>query len=361
MIQNSDPSIRANYGEWSELVVLADILSKSGIFEANSNGKPNPDCFLRVSAITLTEGKNQSQLKYLVHQNDIEILRDGENVSRVDKSHVETLCGLLKSDLLSKSNKKTFALKSGGWLLDLLERRTISASSSQQISDMQLEILDEVDASVKHIAGFSVKSKLGNAPTLLNATGATNFMFQIEPKVSDASLAELGQMGPKVTVSNLLSDGHTLVFKSLVSQQFQSNIEMVDSQLPGFIAKVLLSYYSSSLSTVVDLVSYSLDGENSAIAAQKQFKLKQFLGAISMGMRPSVPWDGDPTKFQGNIVLNEDAQCCVYYRRNLADFQDYLFHETRLETPSTSRHKFGSIEVIDGNQFINLNLQIRFQ
>jgi len=41
-------------------------------------------------------------------------------------------------------------------------------------------------------------------------------------------------------------------------------------------------------------------------------------------------------------------------------FQNYLFKNTKFETPSTTRHGFGEIYQKDGGLFINLNLQIRF-
>ena len=47
-----------------------------------------------------------------------------------------------------------------------------------------------------------------------------------------------------------------------------------------------------------------------------------------------------------------------FYNQN--DFEDYLFKNTKLETASTSRHKFGFVYEENGQQFFNLNLQIRF-
>ena len=41
-------------------------------------------------------------------------------------------------------------------------------------------------------------------------------------------------------------------------------------------------------------------------------------------------------------------------------FEDYLFQNTKFETPSSGRYKMGEIYEEDGFQKLKLNLQIRF-
>ncbi|MGL5893993.1 MAG: HpaII family restriction endonuclease [Bacteroidales bacterium] len=40
--------------------------------------------------------------------------------------------------------------------------------------------------------------------------------------------------------------------------------------------------------------------------------------------------------------------------------EEYLFNNTKLETPSTSRHDFGTIYKEEDDYFLKLNLQVRF-
>ncbi|WP_155729871.1 HpaII family restriction endonuclease, partial [Streptobacillus moniliformis] len=42
-------------------------------------------------------------------------------------------------------------------------------------------------------------------------------------------------------------------------------------------------------------------------------------------------------------------------------FEKYLFKKTKYETASTSRHGFGEVYSENGEDFINLNLQVRFR
>jgi type II restriction enzyme len=72
-------------------------------------------------------------------------------------------------------------------------------------------------------------------------------------------------------------------------------------------------------------------------------------------MMPATVWTG------GHLVVKDDGEVLCYHIYNKNEFENYLFANTKLETPSSSRHGFGLIETIDGRQSFKLNLQIRFK
>jgi len=49
------------------------------------------------------------------------------------------------------------------------------------------------------IGGFSIKSDLGNAPTLLNASGATNFVYEVEGLTAD-DIAEINSINTRTKI-----------------------------------------------------------------------------------------------------------------------------------------------------------------
>ncbi len=77
-------------------------------------------------------------------------------------------------------------------------------------------------------------------------------------------------------------------------------------------------------------------------------------------MKPASIWRGEYEATGGYLIVKEggDVVCYHIYDRN--QFENYLFHNTRFETPSTDRHLFGNIYQKNGEFFIKLNLQIRF-
>ena len=77
-------------------------------------------------------------------------------------------------------------------------------------------------------------------------------------------------------------------------------------------------------------------------------------------MTAATPWQGKFNANGGYIVVKEDGDVVCYHFFDRNDLEDYLFYNTRFETPSQTRHKFGSIYEENGELFMKLNLQIRF-
>ena len=60
-------------------------------------------------------------------------------------------------------------------------------------------------------------------------------------------------------------------------------------------------------------------------------------------------------------VVKEDGDIICYHFFDRNDLEDYLFFNTRFETPSTSRHLFGNIYQENDEYLLKLNLQVRFK
>ena len=73
-------------------------------------------------------------------------------------------------------------------------------------------------------------------------------------------------------------------------------------------------------------------------------------------MTSKKPWNGSFDVSGGYIVVKENGDILCYHLYNWEDFQEYLFNSTFIDTPSTTRHKFGKLE---GDK-LKLNFQIRF-
>ncbi|MEA2092036.1 MAG: HpaII family restriction endonuclease, partial [Campylobacterota bacterium] len=91
-----------------------------------------------------------------------------------------------------------------------------------------------------------------------------------------------------------------------------------------------------------------------------EYLVKRFLGAIALGMFPNKEWDGLMVVNGGYILVKENGEIVCFHLFNEDIFRDYLLSTVKLETPSSSRHQFGSIFKESGETKIKLNLQIRF-
>ncbi len=156
-----------------------------------------------------------------------------------------------------------------------------------------------------------------------------------------------------------------ITFVKIDSIIFEKNLRKVDTVLPEIVAELLLAYYGDLGSSLDQLVGHL--GENNAKIlsfdmdrSDYEFKLKALLHNIALGMVPNTAWDGLLRAHGGYIIVREDGEIVCYHVYNADAFRTYLFKNTRLETPSTSRHKFGEIVNTEVGLMLKLNFQLRF-
>ena len=350
-----------NVGEWSELYTLGYLLVNGGAFAADRRQNPIRDKFYKVLEIYLAGRAPIDEVRYIVSEEEVEVHRASELPFRVSKIDVKLKLQEFFEELTAEDNTRTFPLTKGGELMELLSKKFIAASSAQTTSDLELILEDKTTKLPTPRIGFSVKSQLGSASTLLNASGATNFLFKVTPPegLDESGFPVLEAGAVRANIRTLDSAGFGFEFVSMDSENFASNLELVDSNMPANLAKLLFEFYSSKSSSIAEVATIAFPSD-SAKSSQQLFKVKQFLGAVAMGLRPTGDWDGDVTKFKGLIVVKVDGDVVFYYLYNLTDFQEFLFDSVKLEVASTTRHKFGELYKESGNYFVKLNLQIRF-
>jgi hypothetical protein len=88
--------------------------------------------------------------------------------------------------------------------------------------------------------------------------------------------------------------------------------------------------------------------------------MKNFLCAIALGMVPNAEWNGTDKARGGYIIVKESGEVVCYHLYNRDEFMEYLYRNTKLDSPGTSRHGYGVIYEEDGLKKIKYNLQIRF-
>jgi hypothetical protein len=72
-------------------------------------------------------------------------------------------------------------------------------------------------------------------------------------------------------------------------------------------------------------------------------KCKRFLTDVALGMMPSKVWGGLYDATGGYLIVKSDGEILCYHIYNRNQFEDYLFHNTKLETASSTRHEFGKV------------------
>ncbi|HAT68413.1 MAG: hypothetical protein A2481_01660 [Candidatus Yonathbacteria bacterium RIFOXYC2_FULL_47_9] len=357
---SSQEQTTGNTGEWSELYALAFLLANGGAYGADKNQKRKEDLFYKVLKIIFEEKVGKEKMTYVINGEVIDIFTNTNKVATIKVQKIQSILKKMLISLSGKNEGRAFPLEAGSKMMQVLQKEVIKASSSDK-KDLDLVVIDLKTNQPSPEIGFSIKSQLGSPSTLINASKATNFTFEILDKNMKVprALPKLHNKNVKDNINLLLTSGYNIIFNKVDSGIFQNNLSLIDSNLPAYISKILLSYYSRGANNLADLVDLNFPATDNK-SKQPTHKIKEFLSIMALGMMPNTNWNGILTSLGGFLLVKKDGDVLCYYLYNLEDFQEYLLNNTKLDTPSTTRYGIGKIIEENGRYFIKLNLQVRF-
>ena len=353
-----------NKGEWSELLAFIRILAEQQILLSDENLNPTGNYF----KVTKVTGKNINLDFNLINKEQVEIFDLDTNTVKL----VE-LNKLINSDVLNnlveriKAGKGTFAIPDFEVIQNALGLTIIKGGTSSQKADIILDINNNILA--KENEGFGIKSYLGSKPTLLNASGNTNFIFEIK-NLSKDKVDEINAIDTRTKLTDRIKaiEKYGGVFDYIAPEKktMLYNLKMVDSFMPEIIGSMLLAFYKHRISAVSKIVEYIHN--NTDLRERIQYedeiflisKVKQLLVDILLGFFAGSKWDGT-YEANGTIVVKKTGDQVAFHIIDLESLKSYLFNNIKLDTPSTTRHRYGKLIIESNNKlYFKLNLQLRF-
>ena len=240
---------------------------------------------------------------------------------------------------------------------------TIKASSRDK-ADITLMVHD-IKSGKDDTFGFSIKSQLGSPSTLINASAATNLTYKLTGNTLSAdqmaTFNGIKKFRDKFEyLSTLDAD---IEFVKVDNDTFNFNLKMVTAEMPMILSEMLKVYYSgqaSELNKIAEILSKKSIAGTIDDVTYLRHNIKDLLTNIALGMVPATKWTGDFEATGGYIIVKDDGDVVCYHIYNRNAFRNYMIDNTRFDTPSTSRHGFGSIYEENGEQYIKLGMQIRF-
>jgi len=353
--------LKANKGEWSELYALFKIFDVKQVAAADEKLNPIKGQFYTFLKV-IREDNPESKLEYNLEKPGLVVIydADGNEQKTLNTSELGTKTRKILESII-QSSSPSFEIPLAENLMSEYLLNKIKANSSQK-ADLVAVLLDRI-TSQKPELGFSIKSQLGGASTLLNASAQTNFIYKVNGY--SGAIEDINNISGSSKVRDRLSElkkkGATLEFQSTSSSVFNSNMRFIDSSFTSIISGMLVAYYSGQGKNVPDLCRIVGDAKIPDMDGNEiAYKVKAFLRAIALGMVPSKPWDTYLNTYGGYLVVKENGEIVCYHLYNDDQFKDYLYNNTHFETPSTGRHGFGILYEENGELKIKLNLQIRF-
>ena len=360
------PKLSGNKGEWSEIYVFLRLLELGKLYAADANLNKIDDVFYDI--INIVRNENAGSLEFRVNRAKkcISVVQTDSNqvIIEMPAAEFKRKADELYNAIVS-ANTSSFFVESTEDFLGNLSVETLKAKSTDK-ADIKIKIHD-INTGYEAIQGFSIKSRLGSASTLINAGKTTNFIFEVLGNVSDAVMDEFNtcskQFRDKFAV--LRNNGCDIEYRTMENDVFENNLILIDGNLPEICAEMLKAFYSQGITTVESAIEHVHKENPLGYNLSKghpfySYKFKKMITECALGMLPSKAWDGTADATGGYIIVREDGEVLCYHLFNRNEFENYLLLNTKFETASTSRHQFGSIYKENEKYYLKLNLQIRF-
>ncbi len=228
--------------------------------------------------------------------------------------------------------------------------------TSREKANITLDFNDEIHYINQ---GVSVKSFMGSSPTLLNASSATNFTFEVGGlAASDVDVVNAISTRSKIKdrVAEISRLGGRFQFLACENKTYESNLRKTDSAMPEMLAgAMLLSFFKKESSN--RLCEYTPQDANLS-AEEVHCRLRDFVKYTILGIFPNTVWDGEISA-NGAILVKEDGGLVFYHTNQEKILKDYFYQHCFFDTPSSTRHRFGSLYKEGGKLYFKLNLQLR--
>lgn len=351
-----------NKGEWSESYVFFKLLADKRLYGADGDTNVLSEIYYDILSIYRYEEdgrydyspKDTNKIRVsLNNEKIIELpsklfLEQAEIILRKIKQHKRGSIEIPEVEHFSKS----------------IYLKGISAASNEK-ADIHMKTYDYRTGFEPELS-FSIKSQLGSSSTLLNASRSTNFRYKLKGSINDDFIEKFNVEKIFYNKFDLLrKNSVTLLFDRVLSETFNDNLILIDSELPDIIATYLEQSFYLKENKIKELTPHisrmnPLKSEHRKLDLYYSYKWMEFLTNAALGVLPNTPWDGNYEATGGYIIVKEDGDIVCYHIYNRNEFREYLYKNIRFENGSTSRHDFGKIYEIDGEYFLNLNLQLRF-
>lgn len=357
--------MKGNKGEWSELYTLLKLAADGRLYAADENTNKIDTIYYDILKIIRSQKDDNWQY---IRNGNIKVIAEstGVEVATIPISEFEENAELLLSSIKAvKSKDGSFEIPAIDSFISKIKCNTTKAKSSDK-ADITLMVHD-VKTGSDPTLGFSIKSQLGSPSTLFNASGATNFVYELSGhKLTEAEKDTFHNFRLfKDKFEYLDSLGVKVSFVKADNDIFNANLMLVDTQMSLIIGNMLENFYRGKANRVPELTELCA-ADNICNADERQvnvfykYKIMELMTDIALGMMPASQWNGNYEATGGYIIVKEDGDVLCYHIYNRNEFREYLYSNTKFDTPSKTKHHFGMIEEIDGKQILKLNLQIRF-
>lgn len=355
-------SFEATKREWSELYTFFRLLSDGVVYAGSPQVQKREDVCLPIALIQREE--HDGTRKYIVEGESVHIL--GEKIDKV----------VSREDFGFVADTVLAAMKGSSEDVVLSPDGVEEFLNEVSIFDLEARTDDRTDFYVAFyhadapLVGFSIRSRMSTMNPLLDGGRAANLKFeQLGIKFANPMVNSVNALEFPHTVADrmLLIErlGGILKYSDVADKVFRSNLLMIDLHFPRVLAEMLRIMHIEGITKISELTELIKEINPLKIKDELinkhgyyEFKMKQFLMALALGMRPAKIYNGDDSAVSGFMLVTGNGGVLCFQKSDKKTFEDFLYLNTRLEIGSTEKDKYGLLERENGVNYFKLNLKI---
>lgn len=351
--------------EWYELYSFFRLLSDGYACVGTSEGRPHND--QRVPVAQIQREEHDGTRNYIIEGENIRVLREGsekcfprEDFGTVSELIWKTLKSVLGNDIESPDGVEEFLDEVGIFHLE---------AQTDDRTDYYIAFWN-VNAP---LIGFRVHSHIGGMNMLLDGGRAANLKFeQVGVKFASPTVNKINMLESANEVADRMFMierlGGVLKYSDVADKVFRSNLSMIDLHFPRMLGEMVRTMHLDGISRIDELterikVMNPLKIKDELITKHLfyEYKMKQFLMAVALGMRPAKLYNGTDSAVSGFIMVGREGELCMYQKADKVLFEEFLYHHTRLEKGPVEKDKYGFLERENGTYYFKLNVKVGFK
>lgn len=355
-------AFEATKKEWSELYTFFRLLADGKVVLGTAEGKRGEACW---PVAMVQREEHDGTRRYYIEGETIRM--EGESGHRaMPREDFGIVADMILKAVKSSSENDVVAPDGVEEFLD-----------EASIFDLEAKTEDRTDFSVAFwhpeapLRGFNVRSRLGAMNPLLDGGRAANLKLEqggikfATPTVSKINALPESQNEVAERMLMIERLGGVLKYSDVADRVFRSNLLMIDLHFPRVLAEMIRIMHLDNIARISELTELIKQMNPLKIKDELinkhgfyEFKVKQFLMTLALGMRPAKIYNGQDSAVEGIFLVDGSGEVFCYHKSEKQVMEDFLFLNTRLEKGSLDKDKYGFLEKENGAYYFKLNAKI---
>lgn len=355
-------SFEATKREWCELYTFFRLLADGKV----SLGTPEAKKSENSRSISLIQREEHDGTRRYHIENELVRIEGEKGTKTIPRADFDIVADLILQAVKSSSGND---IPSPDGVEEFLD--------AASIFDLEARTEDRTDFSIAFwnphspLQGFNVRSRLSTMNPLLDGGRAANLKLEqtgikfATPTVN--KINALPESPNEVAERMMLIErlGGILKYSDVADRVFRSNLQMIDLHFPRVLTEMVRIMHLDGITRISELTEIirqtnPLKIKDELINKHRfyEFKVKQFLMALALGMRPAKIYNGQDSAVEGILLVDGSGEVLCYHKSEKETMEDFLFLNTRLEKGSLDKDKYGFLEKENGTYYFKLNAKV---